>query len=98
MLRAAKIKSVPAMEKRLQELAKVENDENYRILQKLNLIEVESIQRVHMESKFTHVQGQVQPGKDDLVFEDDKNDVWLDELNSYQAKVSRCAKKSGRTM
>jgi hypothetical protein len=32
------------------------------------------------------------------VFEDDKNDVWLDELNSYQAKVSRCAKKSGRTM
>ena len=98
MLRAAAAKNMPAMEHRLQELAKIDNNENYRILQKLNLVEVESIQRVHMESKFTGTQGGVKPGTDDLVFDDNKNDVWVDELNSYQAKVSLCQKKSGRTM
>ncbi len=98
MLRAAATRNMTAMEKRLKELAKTDNDENYRILQKLNLIEVESIQRVHMESQFTRTQGDVKPGKDDLVFDDNKDDVWIDELNSYQAKVSRCQKKSGRTM
>jgi len=98
MLRAAAAKNMPAMERRLQELAKTDNNENYRILQKLNLVEVESIQRVHMESKFTGTQGGVKPSKDDLVFDDNKNDVWVDELNSYQAKVSLCQKKSGRTM
>lgn len=99
MIRAAQAKNIPGMEKRLKELAVIDNDENYRILQKLNLIEVESVQRVHMQSQFNRVQGEtVEKGKHDLVFEDNKDDVWLDELNSYQAKVNRCQKKSGRTM
>jgi len=99
MLRAAQSKNFIAMEKRLQQLAVDENNENHRILQKLNLIEVESVQRVHIATKFDRVQGEkVEKGDYDLVFKDSQNEVWLDELNSYQAKVNRCQKKSGRTM
>ncbi len=98
MLKSAKAKNFVAMEKRLQELAVFENNENYRILQKLNLIEVESIQRVHIASEFDRKQGEtIEKGKDDLVFED-SDEIWLDELDSYQATVNRCKQKSGRTM
>lgn len=98
MLRAAKAKNFIALENRLQELAVLENNENYRIIQKLNLIEVESVQRVHIASEFDRKQGEtIEKGSHDLVFKDSK-EVWLDELDSYQATVNRCKKKSGRTM
>lgn len=98
MLRSAKAKNYEAMEKRLQELAAEENNENFRILQKLNLIEVETIQRVHVETKLTGLQGEkIEKGKYDLVFKD-TNEIWLDELDSYQATINRCQKKSGRSM
>ncbi len=99
MLAAAKAKSISQLEKRLQKLAIIENNENHRILQKLNLIEVEGVQRVHIASQFNQKQGEtLDKSDDDLVFKDSKEDVWLDELDSYQATVDRCAKKSGRTM
>jgi hypothetical protein len=99
MLAGAKEKNISKMEKRLQELAIFENNENHRILQKLNLIEVEGVQRVHIASQFNSKQGEtLEKNKDDLVFKDSKEDVWLDELDSYQAKIDRCQKKSGRTM
>ncbi len=98
MIRAAKVKNFIALENRLQELAVLENNENYRILQKLNLIEVESVQRVHIATQFDRKQGEtIEKGEHDLVFKD-SNEVWLDELDSYQATVNRCKKKSGRTM
>lgn len=98
MVTAAKAKSMSTMQKRLKELATIENNENYRIVQKLNLIEVESIQRVHMLSKFDAKQGEkIERSKDDLVFKDSE-EVWLDEIGSYQATINRCTKKSGRTM
>lgn len=98
MVRAAKAKNFIAMENRLQELAILENNENYRILQKLNLIEVESVQRVHIATEFDRKQGEtIEKGPNDLVFKD-SSEVWLDELDSYQATVNRCKKKSGRTM
>lgn len=98
MLRAAKAKNFIALESRLQEIATEENNENYRILQKLNLIEVESMQRVHMASNFDRKQGEVlEKGSHDLVFKDSQ-EIWLDELDSYQATVNRCKQKSGRTM
>lgn len=99
MLAAAKNKSISQMERRLQELAVFENNENHRILQKLNLIEVEGVQRVHIASQFNQKQGEtLDKSEDDLVFKDSKDDVWLDELDSYQATIDRCQKKSGRTM
>lgn len=98
MLSAAKSKNMKALEDRLQKLAITENNENYRILQKLNLIEVESIQRVHIASEFNRKQGEtIEKSSNDLVFKD-SNEVWIDELDSYQATVNRCKKKSGRTM
>lgn len=98
MVRAAKAKNMTAMEKRLQELAVQENNENFRILQKLNLIEVESVQRVHIATEFNRKQGEtVEKNSDNLVFKD-SNEVWLDELDSYQATVNRCKQKTGRTM
>jgi hypothetical protein len=99
MLLSAKQKSMSKLEKRLQELAIIENNENHRILQKLNLIEVEGVQRVHIASQFNDKQGEtLEKNKDDLVFKDSKDDLWLDELDSYQATIDRCQKKSGRTM
>jgi hypothetical protein len=99
MLAAAKAKNMSRLEKRLQQLAVIENNENHRILQKLNLIEVEGVQRVHIASQFNNKQGEtLEKSDDDLVFKDSKDDVWLDELDSYQATVDRCEKKSGRTM
>ena len=99
MLAAAKAKSLSRLEKRLQQLAVVENNENHRILQKLNLIEVEGVQRVHIATQFNNKQGEtLDKSDDDLVFKDSKDDIWLDELDSYQATVDRCEKKSGRTM
>jgi hypothetical protein len=99
MLAAAKAKSLSRLEKRLQQLAIVENNENHRILQKLNLIEVEGVQRVHIATQFNKKQGEtLEKSDDDLVFKDSKEDVWLDELDNYQATVDRCEKKSGRTM
>lgn len=98
MLKAAKAKNRDLLEKRLHELANIENNENYRILQKLNLIEIESIQRVHIATEFNRKQGEtLVKGENDLVFED-TDEIWLDELDSYQATVNRCKQKSGRTM
>jgi tetratricopeptide (TPR) repeat protein len=98
MLREAKKKNISAMEKRLKALAVIDNNENFRILQKLNLIEVESVQRVHIASQFDRKQGeQIEKGAYDFTFKDDK-EVWLDEINDYQATINRCQKKSGRTM
>ncbi len=99
LTKSAKQKNMAKMEKRLKELAIFENNENFRILQKLNLIEVEGVQRVHIASQFDSKQGEhLDKGNDDLVFKDSKDDVWLDELDSYQATINRCHKKSGRTM
>jgi hypothetical protein len=99
MLSAAKAKDLKRLEKRLQQLAVIENNENHRILQKLNLIEVEGVQRVHIATQFNNKQGvTLEKSDDDLVFKDSEEDVWLDELDSYQATVDRCEKKSGRTM
>jgi len=98
MQSAAKSNNKSLLMDRLQQLAIEENNENFRILQKLNLIEVESIQRVHIATEFSGKQGEnIEKDKYDLVFKD-TNEVWLDELDSYQATVNRCKKKSGRTM
>lgn len=99
MVDAAAHRDMNGMTKRLQELAKMDHNENYRTLQKMNLIEIEAVQRAHIETKLADKQGE--PGDrsdDELVFKHSNNDQWLDEVNSYEATVNRCQKKSGRTM
>ncbi len=46
-------KAFRALKERVQELAQNETDENFKIIQKLNLIEVEAIQRVHTDIDLT---------------------------------------------
>ncbi|WP_374028842.1 hypothetical protein [Bdellovibrio bacteriovorus] len=90
-----------ALKKRVQELAQEETNENFVIIQKLNLVEVEAIQRVHTdmnmaealynENKFKDVQD------DKLVFMDDGR-PWIDELDKFEVASKACAKGIRRKM
>ncbi|MBX2996452.1 MAG: hypothetical protein KF681_16645 [Bdellovibrionaceae bacterium] len=88
-------------EARLKELALRENDQNFKMLQKLNLIEVETIQRIHADREMDREsfrKGQfAKAGDDQLVFPDDGR-PWIDELDKYQVKVNSCPQNIRRRM
>ncbi|MFN7729711.1 MAG: hypothetical protein ACK5P7_11190 [Bdellovibrio sp.] len=88
-------------ETRLKQLATRENEQNFKILQKLNLIEVETIQRIHsdrqMDRESFHKGQFAQVGADQLVFPDDGH-PWMDELDKYQVKVNSCPQNIRRRM
>lgn len=93
--------SFTALKNRVQELAQAETDENFKVIQKLNLVEVEAIQRVHTDleladsmyktNKFQKV------GDDKLVFMDDGR-PWIDELDKFEVAAKTCAKGIRRKM
>lgn len=93
--------SLNKLKSRIRELARQETDANFKIVQKLNLIEVEAIQRVHTdmamdeslynEKKFSKVDS------DKLVFMDDGR-PWIDELDKYEVVSKSCAKNIRRKM
>ncbi|MNK11960.1 hypothetical protein D3C87_300110 [compost metagenome] len=86
---------------RMKDLAQQETEANFKIVQKLNLVEVEAIQRVHTdlamdkslynEKKFEKV------NDDQLVFMDDGR-PWIDELDKYEVAAKSCAKDIRRKM
>lgn len=86
---------------RLKSLAKAENEENFKMLQKLNLIEVETIQRMHADlalDKDSYSKGEFRKASvDELVFPDDGH-PWMDELDKYQFKVNSCPQNLRRRM
>lgn len=91
----------PALGKRIRVLAQIETNENHKMLQKLNLIEVETIQRVHIDQgvnpdKYARNKFE-KTSSDQLVFADDGR-PWLDELDKYQFEVSSCPKNIKRRM
>ena len=87
--------------KRVQELADLENEQNFKMLQKINLIEVETIQRLHADKnldKNSFRQGQfAKVGPDQLVFPDDGH-PWVDELDKYQVQSNSCPQDIRRKM
>ncbi len=84
---------------RIQQLADVESKDNARILQKLQLVEVEAIQGLHLLGPDSGTQGSLEKKSDyDLVFNDNGKEVWLDELDKVQTQVKRCKALKGRTM
>lgn len=93
--------SFTALKNRVQNLAQEETNENFKVIQKLNLVEVEAIQRVHAdlslaesmykENKFQKV------GDDKLVFMDDGR-PWIDELDKFEVAAKTCAKGIRRKM
>lgn len=81
--------------KRMIELARAELKEIQDTTQKLNIIEAEVIQRIHAMDKNREerpVQGDLARGNSHrLVFPvEEKGEVWLDELDSYEAQVKEC--------
>jgi hypothetical protein len=86
---------------RMQNLAQVEDKQNQLMLQKLGLIDVETIQRLHADMdlnrkdystrKFSKVTA------DDLVFPDDGY-PWVDELDKYEVSTHACPRNIRRKM
>ncbi len=89
------------LKNRMKELAQEETNANFKVIQKLNLVEVEAIQRIHTdmamsdelynERKFQKVDS------DKLVFMDDGR-PWIDELDKYEVTSKACAKNIRRKM
>ncbi|MGE5086535.1 MAG: hypothetical protein ACM3MG_09565, partial [Bacillota bacterium] len=86
---------------RLKVLAAAETAENKRIIGKLNLVEVEAIQRIHTDQSMdqknftTHKFKKV--GEDQLVFMDDGH-PWIDELDKYDVATKACPQNIRRKM
>jgi hypothetical protein len=86
---------------RMKILGEIESTENFKMVQKLNLIEVETIQRIHADQKLNpdaYSKGHFAKVDDDqLIFPDDGH-PWVDELDKYQVKVNSCPQNIRRKM
>ena len=93
--------SMTRLQNRIKTLARQETADNSKILQKLNLIEVETIQRIHSDlhvDKNSYQKGEfAKVDADQLVFPDDGR-PWMDELDKYQVKVNSCPRNIRRKM
>lgn len=93
--------SFAALKKRVRELASFENENNFKIIQKLNLVEVEAIQRVHTDMDMgeeLYKKGRFQKvTEDQLVFMDDGK-PWIDELDKFEVTAKTCVKGIRRKM
>lgn len=93
--------SAKAIQSRMRQLAETEVQENFKMVQKLNLIEVETIQRIHADQKMA--QDSFNKGEfaevstDQMVFPDDGH-PWIDELDKYEVRVNRCPENIRRKM
>ncbi|MEN0059953.1 MAG: hypothetical protein AAGB31_14025 [Bdellovibrio sp.] len=89
------------LKKRVQTLAQKETDANFKVIQKLNLVEVEAIQRVHADTQLSensYQKGEFKDvGDDKLVFMDDGR-PWIDELDKFEVSAKSCVKGIRRKM
>ena len=78
--------------KRLRDLARQDVAEISGMIQKMHIVEAEVIQRLHMDVHLTDTKVKQQNQKDskDKLYFPYTSEVWLDELDSYQAKVKDC--------
>lgn len=86
---------------RMQKLAIAEDKKNQLMLQKLGLIEVETIQRMQADKNVdpdTYRSGKfAKVTADDLVFPDD-NMPWVDELDKFEVMANTCPRNVRRKM
>jgi hypothetical protein len=98
-----KVKSTSAaqLQNRIKQLAVQETNDNFNIVQKLNLVEVEAIQRLHADlepGKSLFKKGQFNnTNSDQLVFADDGR-PWIDELDKYEVRIKACTQNFRRKM
>lgn len=90
--------SLGQAEKRVRALAQEELKEISQILQKMQLVEAESIQRLYsyqqLQANFKgDYKDTLKKQGDVMVFEADE-EVWLDELDKYQVEVKGCPTES----
>lgn len=86
---------------RTRTLGERETSENFDLLQKINIIEVETIQRVHIDQSLDRAlysKGEFsKTSVDHLVFLDDGH-PWIDELDKFQVRLNACPGKVRRKM
>ena len=72
-------------------LAQAELKEIDRVITKLQIIEAEVVQRVHLaeKSKVRSTMGAIPKGSDLMIFPKD-DDIWIDEIGTYATQVEKC--------
>ncbi|MFN8790318.1 MAG: hypothetical protein ACK5Y2_02565 [Bdellovibrionales bacterium] len=89
------------LQERLKLLAVRENQENSHIVKKLNLIEVETLQRIHTDTQLADQMYRSRDFKkvneDQLIFMDDGY-PWIDEVDKYEVSAKSCAPGIRRKM
>lgn len=97
----AKTVAFDKMQSRMKQLAIQETNDNFKIVQKLNLVEVEAIQRLHndveLDKKLFKKDAFSDTTSDQLVFVDDGR-PWIDELDKYQVRAKACPQNIRRKM
>lgn len=85
---------------RARQLAQADLKEYRVILNKMNIIEGEIIQRLHMDENLKGQRGKLSQNddnKDALVFPV-TDEVWMDELDNYKARVKDCPTLKGASL
>lgn len=90
-----------SLKSRVQELAQTETNDNFKVIQKLNLVEVEAIQRIHTDQNLAeshYKKGQFRSvDEDQLIFMDDGR-PWIDELDKFEVSAKTCVQGIRRKM
>lgn len=88
-----------SLKPRIKVLAAREVKEIDTNLRRLHLIEVEAVQRMHSQMHLADVKKSgpgIERDANTLVFPDDENEVWLDELDKYRVNAKGCPDLSAR--
>jgi hypothetical protein len=90
-----------ALKSRMKKLAQQETEDSFKIVQKINLVEVEAIQRLHvdvdLDKKLFKKDKFKDTNSDQLVFVDDGR-PWIDELDKYEVRSKACPQNIRRKM
>ncbi len=83
---------------RLTTQAQLADQKNKKMLQHLNLLEVEALQRAFVPNQFREKEKTAVPkAADRMVFNND-NDLWADEIEYLQSDLFKCDSKTGRKL
>lgn len=90
------------LKNRIKQLAQAEVNKTFKVIQKLNLVEVEAIQRIHTdldikEQLYSKSSDFKKVDHNKLVFMDDGR-PWIDELDKYEVKTKACDTNIRRKM
>jgi hypothetical protein len=92
-LRAGNEQSRATIRSRLKALAERDRKDIGEVLRKFHLMEVEAVSRMYSKVHLADAKlpsTKVRRDSNTLVFPDDVDDVWLDELNNYHVEANGC--------